>query len=69
MPPRRASPHARARYNARLHARLPAMLPRYRRLLFLAFALLAAQATAETILPAAVPPPSIAAKAYLWSTW
>ena len=41
------------------------MLPRYRRLLFLAFALLAAQATAETILPAAVPPPSIAAKAYL----
>jgi D-alanyl-D-alanine carboxypeptidase (penicillin-binding protein 5/6) len=41
------------------------MLPRYRRLLFLAFALLAAQATAGTILPVAVPPPSIAAKAYL----
>jgi D-alanyl-D-alanine carboxypeptidase (penicillin-binding protein 5/6) len=41
------------------------MPPRYRRLLFFAFALLAARATAEGILPAAVPPPSIAAKAYL----
>ncbi|MEO8565571.1 MAG: D-alanyl-D-alanine carboxypeptidase family protein [Betaproteobacteria bacterium] len=41
------------------------MSPRYRQLLFFAFALLAAPATAESILPAAVPPPSIAAKAYL----
>jgi serine-type D-Ala-D-Ala carboxypeptidase (penicillin-binding protein 5/6) len=41
------------------------MPSRYRRLLFFAFALLAAPATAESILPAAVPPPSIAAKAYL----
>jgi D-alanyl-D-alanine carboxypeptidase (penicillin-binding protein 5/6) len=41
------------------------MSPRYRRLLFFAFALLAAPATAESILSAAVPPPSIAAKAYL----
>jgi D-alanyl-D-alanine carboxypeptidase (penicillin-binding protein 5/6) len=39
--------------------------PRYRRLLFFAFALLAAPASAQSILPAAVPPPSIAAKAYL----
>jgi D-alanyl-D-alanine carboxypeptidase (penicillin-binding protein 5/6) len=41
------------------------MPPRYRRLLAFAFALLATPATAESILPAAVPPPSIAAKAYL----
>jgi D-alanyl-D-alanine carboxypeptidase (penicillin-binding protein 5/6) len=41
------------------------MPPRYRRLLFFAFALLAAPASAQSILPAAVPPPSIAAKAYL----
>jgi D-alanyl-D-alanine carboxypeptidase (penicillin-binding protein 5/6) len=40
------------------------MPPRYRRLAF-AFALLAAPAIAQSILPAAVPPPSIAAKAYL----
>jgi D-alanyl-D-alanine carboxypeptidase (penicillin-binding protein 5/6) len=38
---------------------------RYRRLLAFALALLAAPATAQSILPAAVPPPSIAAKAYL----
>jgi D-alanyl-D-alanine carboxypeptidase (penicillin-binding protein 5/6) len=41
------------------------MPPRYRRLLFFAFTLLAAPASAQSILPAAVPPPSIAAKAYL----
>ncbi|HEY2863158.1 MAG TPA: D-alanyl-D-alanine carboxypeptidase family protein [Casimicrobiaceae bacterium] len=41
------------------------MLPRFRRLLFLAFAILAGQAFAQNNLPAAVPPPSIAAKAYL----
>jgi D-alanyl-D-alanine carboxypeptidase (penicillin-binding protein 5/6) len=41
------------------------MPPRYRRLLAFALALLAAPATAQSILPAAVPPPSIAAKAYL----
>ena len=41
------------------------MPPRYRRLLFFAFALLAAPASAQSILPAAVPPPSIAAKAYM----
>ncbi len=41
------------------------MPPRYRRLLSFAFALLAAPALAQSILPAAVPPPSIAAKAYL----
>jgi D-alanyl-D-alanine carboxypeptidase len=41
------------------------MPPRYRRLLAFAFALLAAAAIAQSILPAAVPPPSIAAKAYL----
>jgi D-alanyl-D-alanine carboxypeptidase len=41
------------------------MPPRYRRLLSFALALLAAPAIAQSILPAAVPPPSIAAKAYL----
>jgi D-alanyl-D-alanine carboxypeptidase (penicillin-binding protein 5/6) len=41
------------------------MPPRYRRLLSFAFALLAAPAIAQSILPAAVPPPPIAAKAYL----
>jgi len=41
------------------------MSPRYRRLLFFAFALLAAPAIGQSNLPAAVPPPSIAAKAYL----
>src|SRR5216110_554627 len=41
------------------------MPSRYRRLLAFALALLAAPAIAESILPAAVPPPSIAAKAYL----
>jgi D-alanyl-D-alanine carboxypeptidase (penicillin-binding protein 5/6) len=41
------------------------MPPRFRRLLFLAFAILAGQAFAQNILPAAVPPPSVAAKAYL----
>jgi D-alanyl-D-alanine carboxypeptidase (penicillin-binding protein 5/6) len=41
------------------------MFPVYRRLLFFAFAVLALPAIAQNILPAAVPPPSIAAKAYL----
>lgn len=41
------------------------MPPRFRRLLFLAFAILAGQALAQNTLPAAVPPPSIAAKAYV----
>ncbi len=41
------------------------MPPRYRRLLSIALAILAGPAIAQTILPAAVPPPSIAAKAYL----
>jgi serine-type D-Ala-D-Ala carboxypeptidase (penicillin-binding protein 5/6) len=41
------------------------MPSRYRRLLAFALARLAAPATAQSILPAAVPPPSIAAKAYL----
>ncbi len=41
------------------------MPPAYRRLLFVAFAILAAPAIAQDILPAAVPPPSITAKAWL----
>lgn len=41
------------------------MSPRYRRLLYFALAILAAPAIAQNVLPAAVPPPSIAAKAYL----
>jgi serine-type D-Ala-D-Ala carboxypeptidase (penicillin-binding protein 5/6) len=41
------------------------MPPRYRRLLSIALAILAGPAIGQTILPAAVPPPSIAAKAYL----
>ncbi|MEP6996153.1 MAG: D-alanyl-D-alanine carboxypeptidase family protein [Betaproteobacteria bacterium] len=41
------------------------MLPRYLRLLSVALAVLAAPAIAQNILPAAVPPPPIAAKAYL----
>ena len=41
------------------------MPPRYRRLLAFALALLAAPAIAQSILTAAVPPPSIAAKAYV----
>ena len=41
------------------------MLPRYRRLLSFALTFLAAQAIAQSTPPAAVPPPSIAAKAYL----
>ena len=41
------------------------MPPRYRRLLFLALAILAGPALAQTTLPAAVAPPPIAAKAYL----
>jgi serine-type D-Ala-D-Ala carboxypeptidase (penicillin-binding protein 5/6) len=41
------------------------MSPRYRRLLSFALAILAAPAIAQNVLPAAVPPPSITAKAYL----
>lgn len=41
------------------------MPPRYRRLLFLALAILAVPAIAQDILPAAVAPPPIAAKAWL----
>ena len=41
------------------------MPPRYRRLLSFALAFFAAPAIAQSIPPAAVPPPSIAAKAYL----
>jgi len=41
------------------------MPPRYRRLLSFALTFLAAQAIAQSTPPAAVPPPSIAAKAYL----
>ncbi|MGH8714488.1 MAG: D-alanyl-D-alanine carboxypeptidase family protein [Casimicrobiaceae bacterium] len=41
------------------------MPPAYRRLLFVAFAILTAPAIAQDVLPAAVPPPSITAKAWL----
>jgi len=41
------------------------MLPPYRRLLSFALALLAVPALAQNFVPAAVPPPSIAAKAYM----
>src|SRR5689334_17531874 len=54
-----------ARYNSPLSHAFLLMLPRYRRLLLLAVAILAVPALAQTTLPAAVPPPPIAAKAYL----